>query len=77
MVLIKTPGSEMKPFQPLLGFSWEQHSLDIMQDRALGNGHAGQQLVQLLVIPDHGQPDKGFITLTNPSNGKTPEDILT
>ena len=31
---------------------WQQHGLDVWQHTALGNGHSGQQLVQLLVITD-------------------------
>ena len=31
---------------------WQQDSLDVGQDSALGNGHSSQQLVQLLVIAD-------------------------
>ena len=41
----------------------EQHSLDVGQDPALGDGHAGQQLVQLLVVPD-GQLGEGLLFTT-------------
>lgn len=35
-----------------LGLLGKEHSLDVGQDTALGNGHAGEQFVQLLVIAD-------------------------
>ena len=38
---------------------WQQYSLDVGQDSALGNGHSGQQLVQLLVITD-GELEHGL-----------------
>ena len=30
----------------------QEHGLDVGEDSALGDGHSGQQLVQLLVITD-------------------------
>ena len=35
-----------------LGLLGQKHSLDVGQDTSLGDGHAGQKLVQLLVVPD-------------------------
>ncbi len=42
----------LAPLAGLARLLWQQHRLDVGQDAALGDGHAGQQLVQLLVIPD-------------------------
>ena len=39
-------------FGRLLGLLGEQDCLDVGQDASLGDGHASQQLVQLLVVPD-------------------------
>ena len=36
----------------LLGLLGEEHSLDVGEDTTLGNGHSGQELVQLLVVTD-------------------------
>jgi hypothetical protein len=36
----------------LLRLLWQEDGLDVGQDAALGDGDAGQQLVQLLVVPD-------------------------
>ena len=30
----------------------QEHGLDVGEDSALGDGHSGQQLVQLLVVAD-------------------------
>ena len=38
-------------FGCLLGLLGEEDGLDVGEDAALGDGDAGQQLVQLLVIP--------------------------
>ena len=52
----------------LLGLLGEEDSLDVGEDTALGNGDAGQELVQLLVVPD-GQlevtgDDPGLLVVT-------------
>jgi len=36
----------------LLGLFGQEHRLDVGQHAALSDGHAGQQLVQFLVVPD-------------------------
>ena len=36
----------------LLGFLGQKDSLDVGEHTTLGNGDAGQELVQLLVVPD-------------------------
>ena len=36
----------------LLGLFWEKNSLDVGENTALGDGHTGQQFIQLLVVPD-------------------------
>ena len=36
----------------LLGLLGQEHSLDVRQHTTLGDGHTGQQLVQLLVVAD-------------------------
>lgn len=36
----------------LLGLFGEKHSLDVWQHTTLGDGHAGQEFVQLLVVAD-------------------------
>lgn len=38
----------------LSGLLWQQDGLDVGQDASLGDGHAAEELVQLLVVP-HGQ----------------------
>ena len=52
----------------LLGLLGQKHSLDVGQDTTLGDGHAGQKLVQLLVVAD-GQlkvtgDDPGLLVVT-------------
>ena len=51
-----------------LGLLGQKHSLDVGQHTSLGDGHAGQKLVQLLVVAD-GQlkvtgDDPGLLTVT-------------
>ena len=51
-----------------LGLLGQKHSLDVGQDTTLGDGHAGQKLVQLLVVAD-GQlkvtgDDPGLLVVT-------------
>ena len=51
-----------------LGLLGQKHSLDVGQDTTLGDGHAGQELVQLLVVAD-GQlkvtgDDPGLLVVT-------------
>ena len=51
-----------------LGLLGQKHSLDVGQDTTLGDGHAGQKLVQLLVVAD-GQlkvtgDDSGLLVVT-------------
>lgn len=36
----------------LLRLFWQQNGLDVGQNTALSDGHAGQKLIQLLVVPD-------------------------
>ena len=52
----------------LLGLLGEEDSLDVGEDTALGDGHTGKQLVQLLVVTD-GQlevtgDDPGLLVVT-------------
>ena len=52
----------------LLGLLGEKDSLDVGEDTALGDGHTGKQLVQLLVVTD-GQlevtgDDPGLLVVT-------------
>ena len=52
----------------LLGLLGQEHSLDVRQHTTLGDGHTGQQLVQLLVVAD-GQlevtgDDTGLLVVT-------------
>ena len=53
-------------FLRLLG---QKDGLDVGQDTSLGNGHTGQQLVQLLVIPDGElkmtRDDPGLLVVTS------------
>ena len=51
-----------------LGLLGQENGLDVGEDTALGNGDAGQELVQLLVVPD-GQlevtgDDPGLLVVT-------------
>ena len=51
-----------------LGLLGEEHGLDVGQDTTLGDGHAGQKFVQLLVVAD-GQlqmtgNDSGLLVVT-------------
>ena len=51
-----------------LGLLGEEHGLDVGQDTTLGDGHAGQKFVQLLVVAD-GQlkvtrDDPGLLVVT-------------
>ena len=39
----------------LLGLLGEKDSLDVGEDTALGDGHTGKQLVQLLVVTENKQ----------------------
>ena len=62
----------------LLGLLGEEHSLDVRQDTTLGDGHAGQELVQLLVVAD-GQlqvtgDDTGLLVVTGSVTGQL-EDL--
>lgn len=36
----------------LASLFWQQNSLDVRQDTSLGDGHAAEQFVQLLVVAD-------------------------
>ena len=36
----------------LLGLLGQEHGLDVGEHASLGDGHAGQELVELLVVPD-------------------------
>lgn len=52
----------------LLGLLGQEHSLDVRQHTTLGDGHTGQELVQLLVVAD-GQlemtgDDPGLLVVT-------------
>ncbi len=48
-------------------FLWQKDGLDIRQHTTLGNGHTGQQLVQLLVVSDGqlkmARDDPGFLVV--------------
>ena len=35
-----------------LGLLWQKNSLDVWQNTTLGNGHAGEEFVQFLVVAD-------------------------
>ena len=56
VVLKRTVGFRcMKPVRRLLGLLGllgQEHSLDVRQYTTLGDGHTGQELVQLLVVAD-------------------------
>ena len=61
-----------------LGLLGQKHSLDVGQDTSLGDGHAGQKLVQLLVVAD-GQlkvtgDDPGLLVVTSGVAGQL-EDL--
>ena len=52
----------------LVGLLGQKHSLDVGEDTTLGDGHSGEKLVQLLVVPD-GQlqvtgDDPGLLVVT-------------
>ena len=49
---LRTRAKSGQIFRLLLGLLGQQHGLDIGQHTALSDGHATQQLVQLLVVPD-------------------------
>ena len=58
----------------LLGLLGEEDGLDVGQDTSLGDGDAGEQLVQLLVVPD-GQlkvtgDDPGLLVVTSGVTGQ-------
>merc|ERR1739842_56112 len=62
----------------LLGLLGQKDSLDVGEDTTLGNGDAGQELVQLLVIPD-GElempgDDPGLLVVTGSVAGQL-EDL--
>ena len=61
-------GEEERCLSLLLGLLGEEDSLDVGEDTTLGNGHTGEQLVQLLVVAD-GQlemtgDDPGLLVVT-------------
>ena len=70
--------TEVVKYLLLLGLLGEEHSLDVRQDTTLGDGHAGQELVQFLVVAD-GQlqvtgDDTGLLVVTGGVAGEL-EDL--